>query len=636
MGDLISNLIGAQLGSKQQKAQEEAQQIGQQLQMYSYVLQAPGAPPQLKQAAHQHLLNLAEEHGGKEASDNLPQLGQYLTRLAAPSLIHQALQKRALVQALQQRAAAQGQGEAQGQGGSLGSQFRRYAVEPEQEQAAPAAPPASPPPSSPSIFDASGRGGLIAGTPPSAAPPPAARAATPAPAPTPAAAPTPATHPSFRQRLGNILTGFAYGMHGQETPERQAMIQASAQAAARAAEEQQHLQRIDQFLQRGWITPEQANEARRRWIMGEPLGTNAATAQKQTTVELDTGEVVPAWEDTRRQTFETLDGRPIDPKSIRNVGVPVEPKLTGRLLERQRIEEIIANKGGKYPPNVVEGAKKELAYMDAQADQAVSRSQIQQRQLASGQKIVPGTPEFKVAQDLAYGKLTFQGFRALYAYSRDEQTRLAIYNKATELNPNFSEAQFTAGYRFFARPQTRQQLAAIDNVEAGVGDLLRLSDAAERAGAPVLNQFINPGGYMVGNRNYSNFNLARTAFADELSGALGMGGATDMTRQMGFDMTDPNLSPAQFRDGVQRVVWGFLNRKRDSLIDEMSVYGDEERKRAEELGRKQGLTPEGMPRPSKPGKSRPTQETVNLYMETYGSREAAKEQMRKDGWNVNF
>src|ERR1039458_5619732 len=44
-----------------------------------------------------------------------------------------------------------------------------------------------------------------------------------------------------------------------------------------------------------------------------------------------------------------------------------------------------------------------------------------QHNAANGQtpEIEPGTPQYKVAQDMAYGKLTMQQFRSLYSYSRN-------------------------------------------------------------------------------------------------------------------------------------------------------------------------------------------------------------------------
>ncbi len=42
---------------------------------------------------------------------------------------------------------------------------------------------------------------------------------------------------------------------------------------------------------------------------------------------------------------------------------------------------------------------------------------------------------------------------------------------------------------------------------------------------------------------------------------------------MGFNMTDPTLSPDDFASSVQDIVVPFVNRKRDTLLKQMGVYG---------------------------------------------------------------
>jgi hypothetical protein len=182
---------------------------------------------------------------------------------------------------------------------------------------------------------------------------------------------------------------------------------------------------------------------------------------------------------------------------------------------------------------------------------------------------------FKIAQDLAYGKLTFQGFRTMYAYSRDAKAKQALYATAGQLNPNFNQAEFEMGYNLAKNPKVQQQLASLDNVVRGMPDLLKASDDASRTGIKKINEIVNWGGAQIGQKKYSNFHTAQVAFADELSGALGYGSATDMSREMGFAMTDPNLSPSQFSSAVRDIIAPFVERKRMSLLNQMGIYGKE-------------------------------------------------------------
>ena len=189
--------------------------------------------------------------------------------------------------------------------------------------------------------------------------------------------------------------------------------------------------------------------------------------------------------------------------------------------------------------------------------------------------VLPGTREYRVAQDLAYGRMTFSQFRMLFPGRTGAATsqKLDIYDTATGMNPNFSAAAFEMGFRFASNPKIQQQLAAIDNVKLGIEDLLKASDEASRTGVTAINKLINKLGYRIGARRYSNFHAAQIGFADELSGSLGFGTATDMSRQMGVDMTDGNLSPENFRAAILDVVEPFIARKRQSLIGQMGVYG---------------------------------------------------------------
>lgn len=185
----------------------------------------------------------------------------------------------------------------------------------------------------------------------------------------------------------------------------------------------------------------------------------------------------------------------------------------------------------------------------------------------------PASREYKIANDLAFGRLTFPQFRSLYSYSRDINAKTGIYTTAQDLNPNFNPAQFEMGLKFAENPKVQSQIASVRNTEASVPDLLKFSDAASRSNVPLLNSFIVRGGIAMGGKAYSNFAAARKAFADELSGALGFGSASDMKLEMGLDLTDPTLSPAAFRSAITDVVLPFLARKKSTLLGPMGVYG---------------------------------------------------------------
>jgi len=184
--------------------------------------------------------------------------------------------------------------------------------------------------------------------------------------------------------------------------------------------------------------------------------------------------------------------------------------------------------------------------------------------------VQPGTPAFRVAQDIAYGVLPFRDFKN--RGFGDAKQKMAIYDKARDLNPNFDVSKFELGYQFASNPKIRQQVSSADNALSRLDDAIRVSDDAARTGIQAVNGIVMKGGVKLGGVSYSNFVVAQKALGDEISGALGFGSATDMTRQLGLDMTDPTLSPEQFKGALEQVR-SFLTSKRSALVNQMGTYG---------------------------------------------------------------
>lgn len=198
----------------------------------------------------------------------------------------------------------------------------------------------------------------------------------------------------------------------------------------------------------------------------------------------------------------------------------------------------------------------------------------QRQQLGSTPyEVKPGTQEDRVASQLASGRLTFGAFNKLYSNRFNAAKKQGIYDSAVQRNPNFSQAAFEMGQKFADNPKVQAQLASIENVDKAVPDLLKASDAASRTGVKKINQYLTGVGVQLGDKRYSNLNTARMAFADELSGALGYGSATDMSREMGLNMTDKDLSPEAFKSAINDVVVPFVNRKRASILEQMGPMG---------------------------------------------------------------
>lgn len=186
--------------------------------------------------------------------------------------------------------------------------------------------------------------------------------------------------------------------------------------------------------------------------------------------------------------------------------------------------------------------------------------------------IQPRTPEFRVATDLASGLMTFAQFRTIYAYSRDAKLKAAIYDKARDLNPEFNPAMFERGIKIASNPKIVQQVAAQDNALSLIPEMTQVSDEATRVGPTVFNSMINKTGYAFGGKKYTDLRVMQKVFADEVSGALGFGSATDMTRELGLTMADLDLSSPNFRSAMNKIE-SAMQKKRSSLVNQMGVYG---------------------------------------------------------------
>jgi hypothetical protein len=189
--------------------------------------------------------------------------------------------------------------------------------------------------------------------------------------------------------------------------------------------------------------------------------------------------------------------------------------------------------------------------------------------------IKQGSREYQIAQDMAYGKLTFPMFRTIFAYSRDAGIKEAIYSKARELNPDFDPSKFEIGYKFASNPKTQNALAAVDNVLPNIDAMVTLSNNWDRTRFPDVNRLLASGEYRLGGKKIANIRQAQKLVGDELGIALGAGGMTDMKLQLGLDVVDPNVAPDVFLDNMARVKDFLQNRKR-SLYGRMGPYGDQQ------------------------------------------------------------
>jgi hypothetical protein len=185
-----------------------------------------------------------------------------------------------------------------------------------------------------------------------------------------------------------------------------------------------------------------------------------------------------------------------------------------------------------------------------------------------------GSPDYRAAQDLAYGKLTWAQFRSIYpSRANDGGKKAALYDLARELNPNFDPAQYEMGYKFASSPQTQRALAAVDNVMPNIDRVVALSEQINRTDLPSVNALLNSAKFHLGDQKIANFRQMQKLIGDELGVALGAGTMTDMKLKLGLDVVDPNVGPEQFFAAMANIK-EFLKARKQSLLSQMGPYGD--------------------------------------------------------------
>jgi hypothetical protein len=179
-----------------------------------------------------------------------------------------------------------------------------------------------------------------------------------------------------------------------------------------------------------------------------------------------------------------------------------------------------------------------------------------------------------IAKDLASGKMTMSDFSRMYS-SRSGQgqaVKEALYSRARELNPDFSPAQFEAGYKLATNPQVAQRVVAINALAPVVDKITALAQQAGNTDLPTFNKLLMEAKFQVGDKTITNLRQLQTLLGDEAGLALGVGQASDLKTKLGLDLVNPSLSPSNFADTMQQLQ-SILGSRRDTLLKGMGVYG---------------------------------------------------------------
>jgi hypothetical protein len=179
---------------------------------------------------------------------------------------------------------------------------------------------------------------------------------------------------------------------------------------------------------------------------------------------------------------------------------------------------------------------------------------------------------YRVAQDIAYGKLTMADFNRIYGRAMGNAgTKVAIYDKARELNPDFDPSKFELGFKLAGNPAIRQRLVAIDSLGPVIDKIEGLAQQADLTNVPALNKLLSAGKFAVGDKTITNYRQLQTLLGDEVGNALGVGSGSDLKTKLGLDLVNPNLGPQQFIASMEQIR-SVLGARKDTLLKQFGPY----------------------------------------------------------------
>lgn len=292
------------------------------------------------------------------------------------------------------------------------------------------------------------------------------------------------------------------------------------------------------------------------------------------------------------------DGQP-DPAAVKQIigqmkaASKEQSELANQSLTAQS-RALSANTGAQRLEMEAPGLAAQATLRQQQATGTVPMTPYQQQEVALGQgrlavekqrearesatataapvQIKPGTPEYRIAQDLANGKMTFSQFRTLAAYNRNAALKFGIYDTARQLNPEFDPAQYELGFKMASNPQIRQRIVAINALAPVIDQAEALAGQVGNTDIPAFNKLLQSAKFNVGNREVTNFRQLQTLLGDEVGNALGVGTGSDLKTRLGLDLVNPNLGPAQFAATMQQLR-SVLDARRAELTRQMGIYG---------------------------------------------------------------
>lgn len=168
-------------------------------------------------------------------------------------------------------------------------------------------------------------------------------------------------------------------------------------------------------------------------------------------------------------------------------------------------------------------------------------------------------------QDVLTGRNTIGNIRLQMGRTKDAANYLtALRSNIRKVDPSFDFVASDAGSKFVSSTYYQKAVASINAVLPNIDKIVDLSNQVGRIGVKGVDSLLQKTQAQFGDKKVSNFHEAQKLIADEIGVALGAGTVSDMKLQLGFDVTDPSVTPEVFASNMG-VVKDFLKNRVDGL-----------------------------------------------------------------------
>lgn len=140
----------------------------------------------------------------------------------------------------------------------------------------------------------------------------------------------------------------------------------------------------------------------------------------------------------------------------------------------------------------------------------------------------------------------------------------SVRDAISKIDPNFDFVASDAGGKSVSTGYVQRATAAINSVLPNIDKIVDLSNQVSRIGVKGVDNLLQKTAVQIGDQKVSNFREAQKLIADEIGVALGAGTVSDMKLQLGFDVTDPSVTPEVFASNME-VVKEFIDNRLKGL-----------------------------------------------------------------------